>query len=1480
MKASTYNIRPNNSMSLSSERGTHDYSKRFEAILDWLSGLNFDAHQAYLTQLRVPRTGQWFLDSATVRLWVENGNGQPKKPALLCQGIPGAGKTVLAALLVKHLADSIQDGQDHGLAYTHCSERNSHSSHSLLSSFVKQLSRGRQEQQVMARLRALHDDHQPWGSVPSSLEVSGILEYVATLYPHVYLVADGLDEMPMDERGPFLRALGLLCQRQKHVRFLAMTRWGIEYEFKEHFDNYVTQTIRATEEDIRSYVQHELSNHHRFPRQWLGEQDAITAKIVASAGEMFLFAVLSMPHLVEAPTLAQAIDIISRRPPEIDAVWDQAASWVATQPKHVTKYKFMLLSWLVYEKRPLTTIELQHAIAIQEGGGDPKEIDLSNMDNLLSEFRGIVKTEGTGLPRVAHKSASKYFTEKGSKYLPGAEQQVLRASSSDGFLLSFLRDCHKRSASVQALMASGGQPGYSQDVPKLWTATHMMAYFGLHDALKKYALEGEYKEVNATDSYGRTPLSWAAAKGRLDVAKQLISLHIADSGLLDREGRAPMWYATRYDRKAVLELLLEDMSSSEDRPLGEQVFKSVLVAAENGHEKSLEVLLKTKHVEPNMKNNRGRTPLWIAADNGHVEASIVALRLGAKLGEPDNDGHRPLSRAVARGHLAVVKLFLDYEEVTVTEEDERSLILLAAENGHDKVVALLIQKSGDAGKKADIWRWAVDTRSWSVLELLVDREDFVDQDINDGRTILTLASQMGQDSVVKRILGLHPQKMNKKDRSGRLPLSLAVEFGQTAVVKVLVKTFKADPNEKDASSEVPILLAVRHNKPDILSLLLDNGADSPVSAGGRTLLSLVAENGSREITQNLVKRTGVDLNAGDDTKRTPLSWAAGHGNDEFIRCLLEQDGILVNAADVNSRTPLFWAVTNGCAAAAALLIDKVENINHADKDGRTVLHEAVMNGKESLASMLLSKSSTRADMRDKDDKTPLLMALEGADTRQELIRKLAQKDMVTLHIMAEHNRHELVAPLANAGYDLNKLRFPTGRPIQEAIRKGNTVFLEALIDAGADTKEPDFDELTPLRLAIRQRKKELVETLLKCQGTMTGVLAEELRDIFKLPESPAQQSTSSGTSSTELNDSVILSITESAEKGYEVETTKLSAVGSTWWPAKSNARMGRRLCHLDHDPGWLKTNHSGSDGLEWGTKASSVDTDEVFFAEAWFTARPNIDQQTLPTWKCRIGWTVSFTEGASKLMWTTRDHFSMMPYGWFPEDGIDFFQLFIQHMEKTWHDLCDTAQNDLLELRRTILIQRGEDKELINRLLDHANLWANTRHTPQRQVIKSRDFNEGYCKRLLEQPDPRLKAPIEGLERSVSIRIDSLDRILQDLIQIEFNLVSIREAQLSTSTSTSMKRLSWITFFFLPLAFIAGLFGMNINLLESNPPWWFYIIFASVTMIITFAVWIVFKRYPKLEKQIEEQFEWLVDPENWQKSRARDVEAKARTTRD
>ena len=50
-----------------------------------------------------------------------------------------------------------------------------------------------------------------------------------------------------------------------------------------------------------------------------------------------------------------------------------------------------------------------------------------------------------------------------------------------------------------------------------------------------------------------------------------------------------------------------------------------------------------------------------------------------------------------------------------------------------------------------------------------------------------------------------------------------------------------------------------------------------------------------------------------------------------------------------------------------------------------------------------------------------------------------------------------------------------------------------------------------------------------------------------------------------------------------------------------------------------------------------------------------------------------------------------------------------------------------------------------------------------------------------------------------------------------YKSVSIRDARDSLRLNESLWRLSWITFIFLPLTFVTGFFGMNVDKFAGNP---------------------------------------------------------------
>ncbi|KAF2183235.1 hypothetical protein K469DRAFT_216612 [Zopfia rhizophila CBS 207.26] len=79
------------------------------------------------------------------------------------------------------------------------------------------------------------------------------------------------------------------------------------------------------------------------------------------------------------------------------------------------------------------------------------------------------------------------------------------------------------------------------------------------------------------------------------------------------------------------------------------------------------------------------------------------------------------------------------------------------------------------------------------------------------------------------------------------------------------------------------------------------------------------------------------------------------------------------------------------------------------------------------------------------------------------------------------------------------------------------------------------------------------------------------------------------------------------------------------------------------------------------------------------------------------------------------------------------------------------------------------------------------------------------------------------------------------LIQRITNLISIDEDYRSRDTNASIRRLSWITFIFLPLIFASGIFGMNVDIFQSNLSWTYYIAFVIPICLMVAIGYLLFR---------------------------------------
>ncbi|KAF7917816.1 uncharacterized protein EAE97_011954 [Botrytis byssoidea] len=741
------------------------------AILEWLTPIDNAPQQSDFIYRRKVGTGQWLLNSAEFQSWLNTG-----KQTLFCRGIPGAGKTIITSIVVDHLSTKFDNDGSIGIAFLYCDYQQQHEQKTehLLRNLLRQLIQG--QSSIPDSVQALYNRHKDNRKQPSLNEISRILHSVTAIYSRVFVVVDALDECQDSDgcRKTFIEEM-LSLQAKIGVNLFATSR-PIP-EIIQKFAGGISLEIRASNEDVRLYLDGRLSQLPAFVRRYPKLQDEIKTEIVKTVDGMFLLAQLHFDSLI-AKRSPRAVKTALKNLPNgyeaYDHAYNAAIERIEGQVADSRELAEQVLSWITCAKRPLTTAELRHALAVEVDQSEADEENVPEIEDIIAVCAGLVTVdEESDIVRLVHYTAKQYFERTQRFRFPDAEAEIARTCltylSFDAFesgfcptdeefearlrsnvlydyaarnwghhvrvasmgvgqiILNFLENEAKISSSSQALMAFGsssGYYGYSQSVPRQMTGTHLAAYFGLREEMIALVRNGH--DPDYRDTYGRTPLSLAAENGHEIVAKLLLAEYVADPGSKDTDGWTSLSHAVANGHETVVELLLvEDTVDPDCKDSNNRT--PLLYAAWYGYETLVKLLLATVGVDPNSKDSGGWTALSYAAWYGHE--AVVKLLLAKSDVYPDSKdsgGCTPLSLAAEKGHEAVVKLLLAVYGVDRDSKDnnDRTPLSWATENGHEMVVKLLLTEYDvdPDSKDSNGWtplQWAAENRHEALVKLLL-----------------------------------------------------------------------------------------------------------------------------------------------------------------------------------------------------------------------------------------------------------------------------------------------------------------------------------------------------------------------------------------------------------------------------------------------------------------------------------------------------------------------------------------------------------------------------------------------------------------------------------------------------------------------------------------------------------------------------------------------------------------------------------------
>src|SRR5277367_5976341 len=84
-----------------------------------------------------------------------------------------------------------------------------------------------------------------------------------------------------------------------------------------------------------------------------------------------------------------------------------------------------VLSWIACAKRPLTTSELQHALAVEAKEPQLDKENLCQVEDIVSVCAGLVTVdEESGIIRLVHYTTQEYFERTQSQWFPNTHTNI------------------------------------------------------------------------------------------------------------------------------------------------------------------------------------------------------------------------------------------------------------------------------------------------------------------------------------------------------------------------------------------------------------------------------------------------------------------------------------------------------------------------------------------------------------------------------------------------------------------------------------------------------------------------------------------------------------------------------------------------------------------------------------------------------------------------------------------------------------------------------------------------------------------------------------------------------------------------------------------------------------------------------------------------------------------------------------------------
>ncbi|KAJ5162768.1 uncharacterized protein N7500_004598 [Penicillium coprophilum] len=972
-------------------------------IRKWLQPTAYDLERSEYSRHRLSHlagTGKWLTSTTTYQRWYqgeENG-------ILWVKGIPGSGKSVLAASIINQLR---KDGIPVIFFFFRQIIDANHQPMAALRDWLCQVLDYSPPLQV--KLKEYMENRRDLASLsPSDLWRDLKLALVA--FPRVYCVTDALDEMDLGN-DEFLHSLVRLGHwRPSNVKVLITSRPVSIVE--NTLRSFSIPQIRLEESlvdlDIASYVQYKLHHSSISPESWSVIEEAIPGR----ANGLFLYAKLSMDAFLEPG--ADAHEVLKALPADLNVMYNDLLREHARRSNVPEDFQLLVLQFVTHATRPLRLLEIaEMANTVQ-----------ASASRSLKETKNLVRAACGPLLEILPDETVSVVHHSFTEFLKGST----RSSELDDTIYPIL------------------QPGSTNKCLAIACLAYLRSGCLVYQELEETSNVYEYGNPKAKEHLElklRFPFLMYAADDWYTHIRRAVSAGV------DMSSVYAMLDAFVGDKRMFAAWRVLSWPTHETRGV-----TALHVAAWAGLDEYVAYLLERgSNIE--VRDDCQNTPLYWAAASGYSGVVQLLLANGADPNAEQNQGYSSLHVAAERNHAAVARLLLaaGVNPLTPKMKDEygdrtcgnsptslgHTPLMYACHHGHFNTVAEFLPFLKDSQVYHRALYWAAHHRQCAVVELIIQ---YPGVDINGkyrGDTALFIACLKGDEKTIDVLL-----------RAGADPNIYCEQAGDEFCRGVDHTSYSKSDEDQECTRGYTALHALCQSYRDLrtpelltacLYSLLQAGADIDVrTPRGQTALHFACEHQKADVVKILLE-AGADPAAEDDSGATPLHKASYKGA-ELFPVLLSTGVVDINKVTAKTgKTPLHIGLEGLWVENTLTFFEFNPDVNIPDAKGDSPLHYAVAAFRSDYDEILSRVFDTLISL----GANPNAMNNEGNSP---------------LHTTREQSS-PLISKLLNAGADLEARNHDGQTALFKHANRDEEPF-ETLIALGARLDTRDFDGRTLL----------------------------------------------------------------------------------------------------------------------------------------------------------------------------------------------------------------------------------------------------------------------------------------------------------------------------------------------------------------------------------------------------------------------------------